>query len=534
MRGTAAIWALGVALVMAGLAPPAVANDAPTLQAEIERAMEAMAAWRMPEARRTVRRIESLAPDSPATWLVQGQLRFFEGRYDEATALLTRAEEALDGGGLATHLAAMAGAASRATRGYRSWTTSGGHFTIRWEPGVDDVMIPWMDRVLEAAWEGLTVRFGQTPEAPVRVEVYPRAATLAAVTPLTEDEIRQSGTIALCKYNRLMITSPRDLVYGYGWADTLAHEFIHMLITQRSRNTVPIWLHEGLAKYYEVYWRPEATPSLDAAAEALLARALASDSLISFEAMSPSMAKLPNQEATTTAFAEVHTVIDFLQARHGPDLPRALTAAMAKGKTDRETVAELAGLPWSRFEPTWRGYLKRRGLKTRKGRFDTRLLFKGHDTEADELELLEGEQARRFVWLGDRLTLADRPLAASKEYRKAAATVDEAVPFIQAKLGRALLALDRVDEAITELEKALEGYPENLLIRLYLGEGWLRRGDMEQARGHLEAAVLINPFDPQLHDHLSKVYDALGDGEAAALARDAHAKVMAHGARPAP
>ena len=57
---------------------------------------------------------------------------------------------------------------------------------------------------------------------------------------LTEEEIKTSGTIALCKYNRLMITSPRDLVYGYGWADTVAHELIHLLINRRSRNTVPI------------------------------------------------------------------------------------------------------------------------------------------------------------------------------------------------------------------------------------------------------------------------------------------------------
>lgn len=525
---------LALVMLCASAAPQAQADVSPRLLGQMERAMDALVAWRMPEARQLVGEVVKAAPESPTTWLLQGQLSFFEGRYDEATGLLTRAESALEGGGLASHLATMARAAGHETRGYQSRTTSGGHFTIHWAPGVDEVMVPWMDRVLEAAWDTLTERFGQTPEAPVRVEVYPRAETLAAVTPLTEDEIRQSGTIALCKYNRLMITSPRDLVYGYEWADTLAHEFIHMLITQRSHNTVPIWLHEGLAKYYEVLWRPEAKPRLDATSETLLAKALADDALVSFEAMSPSMAKLPSQEATTIAFAEVHTVIDFLRARHGDDVPRALTTAMASGKSDRETVAELAKMPWARFEPAWRGYLKRRGLKTHKGGFDTRLLFKGHDSEADELALIEGEQARRFVWLGDRLTLVSRHLAASKEYRKAAAAVDETIPFIQAKLGRALLKLDRVDEAISELEKALVGHPEYLLVRLYLGEAWLRQGDPVQAQQHLEAAVLINPFDPELHGHLSKVYDALGESEAAALARDAHTKVMAHSARPAP
>ena len=385
-----------------------------------------------------------------------------------------------------------------------------------------------MDRVLEAAWEALTAQFEHTPEVPVRVEIYPRAETLAAVTPLTEDEIRQSGTIALCKYNRLMITSPRALVYGYDWADTVVHEFIHMLITQRSNNTVPIWLHEGLAKYYESAWRTDTAPRLDPASESLLATALANDELVPFEAMSPSMAKLPSQEVTATAFAEVHTVIDFLRQRHGDDLPRSLTSAMATGKSDKEVVAQLAKMPWDRFEPAWRHYLKRQGLKSHKDRFDARLLFKGHDTEADELALLKGEQARRFVWLGDRLTLKERHLAASKEYAKAAATAQEPVPLIQAKLGRALLKQDRVAEAITELEKSLKDYPHYMLIRLYLGEAWLRQGDPAKAQAHLEAAVLINPFDPQLHDHLRMTYEAIGEEEEAAIARDAHAKVMAH------
>ncbi|MDP6943389.1 MAG: FAD-dependent oxidoreductase, partial [Myxococcota bacterium] len=458
---------------------------------EVQAAMEAMSAWNMGTARRAVRRVEQQAPGAPTTLLVKGQYLFFDGRYDEATDLLERAAAALgQDGGFAAHLAAVSRAVGDETRGYASRHTSGGHFVIRWAPGVDEVLVPWMDRVLEAAWETLTVHFGQVPEAPVRVEIYPRAETLAAVTSLTEDEIRQSGTIALCKYNRLMITSPRDLVYGYPWADTLAHEFIHMLITQRSQNTVPIWLHEGLAKYYEVLWRG-ADPQLDVASETLLARALSNDTLISFDAMSPSMAKLPSQDATATAFAEVHTVVDFLRGRHGDDLPRALTSAMASGKSDREAVAELAKMPWSRFEPAWRSHLKRRGLKTHKERFDTRLLFKGHDTEADELALLKGDKARQFVWLGDRLTLRERHLAAVKEYRKSAAAVGEAVPLIQAKLGRGLLALNRVEEAIEELNKALDRYPEYMLIRLYLGEAWWRQGDMEQALGHLEAAVLI-------------------------------------------
>ena len=69
-----------------------------------------------------------------------------------------------------------------------------------------------------------------------------RAASRA--TSLTIRQIETSGTIAVCKYHRLMIISPLAAASGYSWADTLAHEFIHLVI-QKSRNTVPIWLHEA-------------------------------------------------------------------------------------------------------------------------------------------------------------------------------------------------------------------------------------------------------------------------------------------------
>ena len=130
--------------------------------------------------------------------------------------------------------------------------------------------------------------------------------------------------------------------------------------------------------------------------------------------------------------------------------------------------------------------------------------------------------------------MANRHLAASKEYRKAADAVGEAIPLIQAKLGRTLLAMGQVPEAIAELEKSLSDHADYMLVRLYLGEAWLRHGDPVQALGHLEAAAHINPFDPQLHAHLATVYEATGDNERAVQAHAAHAKVMAHLGRSAP
>ncbi|MEC9071569.1 MAG: tetratricopeptide repeat protein [Myxococcota bacterium] len=509
-----------LALVLLAISPAAHAS----LDDEIDKAVEAIQAWDIRAATSHAAAALKLGPQDPTALAVTGHVRLMQGSYTEAMDFLSQSV-LLGGGDQIKGLLALATATAEVTRGYEEHVSSKGHFIIRHEPGVDAVIAPLLDEVLEEAWSELIPLFGYEPQDPVRVEVYPRVEVLAAVSPLTVDEIKASGTIALCKYNRLMITSPRDLVYGYGWADTVAHELIHLLITKKSRNTVPIWLHEGLAKYYETHRRPGAKSKLERRSEHLLARALANKELVTFEEMSPSMAKLPTQEITATAFAEVFTVIAFLEERAGDAIPIKLLEAMAAGKSDREAVAKVSGIPWSRFESSWRRYLRRLGLRTMDDVFDQRLLFRGHDTEADELEALKGETGRKYVWLADRLRLKGRLVAAVKEYKKATEEVGDATPFIQAKLGGVLLELGRAEEAVEELMRPLPLHPDYMLLRLHLGHAHLRLGELQKARRHLEAAIDINPYDPELHGHLSQVYRGLGLDDLAARAARAHALV---------
>jgi len=514
-------WVGGLVVALGGLlALPqaALAQSA----ADIRAAHEALGAWDPEGAQPIVERLEAAAPDDARVLFLRGHLTFMQGDYQNAIDQLERSVER-GGGPMAEHYLALARNTWEQTANYVHHLTADGNFVISHPPGVDAVLVPYAEEAMASAWTRLTQIFDYVPERPVRIEIYPTVDVLGAVSPLTVAEIRTSGTIALCKYNRLMITSPRDLVYGYDWLDTLSHEFIHLLVTKKSRNTVPIWLHEGLAKYYEVKWREGAEPKLERHAEALLARALESDGLISFEDMSPSMAKLPSQEATATAFAEVFTVIEFLNRRHGGDVAATLVDLMAQGKTDREAVSEVAKLPWDRFERTWVGYLRGRGYRDLDASAQVqRLLFRGKDSEADELAAIRVQSARDHVWLGDRLRLRKRWLAAAKQYRKAVEHVGDRSPLVQGKLGHALLRMGRPEEAAVELSKPIEEHPRHVILQVYLGQALLQLGRYDEARKHLENAITINPFDPDVHQSLAIVYERMGEPERAAIERRAH------------
>ncbi len=55
--------------------------------------------------------------------------------------------------------------------------------------------------------------------------------------------------MGICKFNKLMIISPRALSFGYRWLDSLSHEYLHYAIVALSNNQAPIWLHEGMARF---------------------------------------------------------------------------------------------------------------------------------------------------------------------------------------------------------------------------------------------------------------------------------------------
>ncbi len=70
-------------------------------------------------------------------------------------------------------------------------------------------------------------------------------------------------------------------------------------------------------------------------------------------------------------------------------------------------------------------------------------------------------------------------------------------------LGRALLELDRLDQAQTELERVLAGAPENLAARRGLGEIFSRRGVLDEALLHYRAALALAPNDPDLEENVA-------------------------------
>jgi tetratricopeptide (TPR) repeat protein len=508
----------------ASIVAGASADEVAALARDAERMLDE---WRFKDGAARIAELMRLAPGAPQTLYLQGYEHFLEGDYDDSIAKITSALNAglKDQGAVnAKELKALATEARDAVKDHKEERS--GHFILR-TPPVDGVLSPYARDALEASYRALHDDLGFESELPVRVEFYRSPSDLAAVSSLSQAEVARTGTIALCKWGRLMVTTPRALATGYPWLDTINHEFVHYAVSQLTHDRAPVWLQEGLAKFLERRWREPAGGRIPPAMEHLLAKALRTGKLITFEAMHPSMAKLPSAEDATLAFAEVANAVAYLHEKAGMAGLRAALKAVADGTDAREAVAAAAGGTWPEFERGWKAFMVAQKYRT----FPAIDIPTTHIRKAgaiasqrkpseDEALAASGKAAaspsQKFLRLGNMFLRRNRPRAAVLEYEKGAKAVGPsgrgggeaaAAWLFPVKLGRTYLVLGEPERALKSLGGVQALYPDLPWPHVIAGEALLAKGDPVAAIPELRAALATNPFDPEVHCTLADAYE---------------------------
>jgi len=260
------------------------------LQAEVTEGYLLIDQWRFEEADAVTQKLLKRYPNSGDVHFLKARVEFYKGNYEKAWKILETVDDQYH---TVKEFKTLVSNTREATSVFV--TQESEHFTFHYIDGPDQVLIPYAIEALEKSYQVLGKILGYFPKQKVRVEIYPDRIPFARISPLTLKDIVTSGTVALCKYNRIMMISPGSLVRGYNWMDTLSHEYTHYLLSSKSYNNAPLWFHEGIAKYLETRWRQDAdymTPIM----ETILADGLANDYMVELEDMMPSLAKLKNAE----------------------------------------------------------------------------------------------------------------------------------------------------------------------------------------------------------------------------------------------
>ncbi len=500
--------------VLGGVALPSTAIAGKS--ADVQKAIKLLRRWRASEAEKLLKPYLKDRIQSNNYLYAMARTRFFQGKYKEGMKLLERITS--DKKQLMRYpmYRAMV-AAHKVTKDFKEVQSP--HFTIAYPPGPDRVLVPYAIQALEKAYKELGDLYGYRPPTRVRIEILKTAMNLADMSPLTEGDIVRTGTIALCKYNRVMITSPRALYRGYRWLDTLVHEYTHLVIN-RVVDGIPIWMHEGLARFSETLWRKDQPEGLSPYSETLLARAVKKNKLITFKQMHPSMAKLPSQEDAALAYAQVFTLIKFFVKNNGRSSIARVLQEIHQGKKVPEAFSKIVRMPFDQYLEVWKYDLSKQKLKEYNDLAPEKKVLKGHAPQKKKKKKDERnfwfrptspkELGARFLQLAELLRMNKRNKAALLEYLKAEKHWKNLRPKLQNKIAKTYFLLRKHRHAIPHLKHSLQLHPNYVTTHVNLGLAYFYARQLKQAIESFTEAAHINPFHPKVHFYLARIYRMLG------------------------
>jgi hypothetical protein len=509
-------WAAVVALALGAPAASRAQEDS------ARRAQAFIAGLDYDDARHALSEVD---PDEPAVALERARLGIYELDCDGAVTTLSRPEvQKVESGEM---LADIARGCARVTAALAVDKDEARGIEVRWQDEHDRALAPILFDTVARARAALTRDLGVDWPSPTRIVVVRDLLSLSAMTGLPYKSAQTTGTVAVAKWGRVTLLSPRASHHGYAWRDTIAHELTHLAVTRASRDTAPLWLQEGVAKREEVRWREMGPFDDRPAPEAVVARGLELNLGLSLDKLGPSIAMLPSADAAMVAFAEVTSFVRFYAQTQGDDALRLLLHELRSGKDPDHALVAASGADLKAWDGRWRAYIAGRphepvpallgleGVGGGRGAGE-RLRDLRDRTRLAELLLARGHADEALEEL-DRIALGRSP-APQEAWDRAAG--DPSVRWLRAR------ALEMAGKR--EQGEALVGDPRQLLSSYgpwwALRGRWARlRGDEGEAAASFVEAVAADPLDAEAACETVDGQQRPSDPEKAALCDAARA-----------
>ncbi len=463
----------------------------------------------------------------PNLLALAAETAFYGGRYTAAADLGKRA---LDAGYVDKHDdVSLYQRTTVATSGWAEVRTK--QFVVRYRPGVDAIIVDEALETLEATQKNITPLLGGPPPGPTILEIYPDGTSFIDASSLPREAVETTGVVALSKWSRLLALSPRALGRGYGWKDTIAHEYVHLVVANKTNDRTPVWMQEAVARYLEGRRKDgldhfrltprdqallgeavrEEQGQIDPAKAKLLAKHPDTHlGLLTFDQMHPSLALLPTAELAALAYAQVSSLMSYCFKTGGEDVLVKALPMIRDGSDPRDALAVAVGTgKFAALEREWMDWLETQPYdQTPVGELPVAL--DGADEAASDPVMAGRADLRRYMRLGDLLREEGRPAAALKEYSQAFDPEEPPSPLLANKIAQAHLDLGLVDAARKDLEESLRYYPEYPLSHKTLAKIREEAGEKKLALSSYREALELNPYDPDVLTAVARLAKAQG------------------------
>jgi hypothetical protein len=435
-------------------------------------------------------------PDDPALAVERARLAIYELDCDGAAAILARPDVQKTESG--EQLADIARGCQRVTAALASDRDEARGIELRWQDEHDRALAPLIFDTVAAARETLTHDLGVDWPLPTRIVIVRDLLSLSAMTGLPYKSAQTTGTVAVAKWGRVTLLSPRASPHGYQWRDTIAHELTHLAVTRASGDRAPLWLQEGIAKREEIRWRASGPFDDRPTPEAIVARGTELNLGIPLDKLGPSIAMLPSADAAMVAFAEVTSFVRFYAHTEGDDALPKLLSALKDGAEPDAALVSVSGADLQAWDARWRAYVASRPAESVPSLFG----LGGEKTDAVKLRdlrdrsrladlLLARDHAPEALKELDRIELVGAPTAPEAWER---AMGDPSVVWLRARALEATGHRTDAEPLVADPTRLLSPYAPWWATR---GRFARMRGDEPTAGDSFWQAVAGDPFDPE-------------------------------------
>ena len=208
------------------------------------------------------------------------------------------------------------------------------HFKVRLSETDAHILWPYLEPLLEEAWDTLSSKYGFEPEVPVLIEVFEnredfavRSVGLPDIGPL----------VGICFGKVITLISPDTLTAN--WQEIAWHEFMHVITLQMTANRMPRWLSEGISVWEESQGRPYwgRRQGLD------LVRAVKDNKLFPVGNLNSSFLGAQSNADLGFAYFQSYLVVDYITEEFGFDKLVELVKQYAQIKEEDAMFVDVFG-----------------------------------------------------------------------------------------------------------------------------------------------------------------------------------------------
>ena len=382
------------------------------------------------------------------------------------------------------------------------------HFELFLHGTESDLLATYLAPIAEEAYESLTRRYGSEPLLPVRAELFPSHADFSVRT-LGETGL---GALGVSFGRVLVMDSPGARERGdYNWASVFWHELSHTFHLAISDNRVPRWFSEGLA----VHEQRKARQGWGHQVTIPFLRALADGNLKKVSELNDGFMRPDYPQQVIFSYYQSSLVFEVIEDRYGFATIRKMLEGYKRGETTAELFESLLSINLEDFDQEFEEFLQDRFRIPLNGLAEIgEAPLSGSDiTELEDWANLHPGDFIARLRLGaalvgeERYTEAQPHLEAARKIFPNYGGPDSPYWYL-AQAYNGVGDLTGAEQALSQLIQRSESNYDAYTMHADVLEQLDRP---KEAADALDKAVLVWPYEIELHQRLATLHAEVGN-----------------------